>query len=101
MVRPAVYAVLESAMPHTSVYFPRSVLSGLDRVAEERGMSRNGLIVESCRRVVGERTRWPADLFSNDHLSQPDLQLLRDGRDAFLDPISRVRLHDRSGRPLR
>ncbi|MYC66464.1 MAG: hypothetical protein F4X12_09050 [Acidobacteriia bacterium] len=74
-------------MPSTSVYFPESVLSGLDRVAEERGISRNRLIVKSCRWVVEERTRWPADLFSNDHLSQPDSQLLRDGHDSFLDAI--------------
>lgn len=78
-------------MPNTSVYFPQSVLSGLDRVAEERGMSRNRLIVESCRRAVEERTRWPSDLFSNDHLSQPDLRLLREGQDAFLDAISGAR----------
>ena len=78
-------------MPNTSVYFPQSVLSGLDRVADERGMSRNRLIVESCRRVVEERTRWPAGLFSNDHLSQPDLRLLRDGQDAFLEAISGAR----------
>ena len=78
-------------MPNTSVYFPQSVLSGLDRVAKQRGVSRNRLIVESCRRVVEERTSWPADLFSNDHLSQPDLQLLRDGQDAFLEAVSGAR----------
>ena len=78
-------------MPNTSVYFPQSGLSGLDWVAEERGMSRNRLIVESCRRGVEEQTRWPADLFSNDHLSQPDLQLLREGEDTFLDAISAAR----------
>lgn len=78
-------------MPNTSVYFPQSVLTGLDRAAEERGISRNRLIVESCRRVVEERTCWPADLFSNDHLSEQDLQLLRDGEDAFLDDIASAR----------
>lgn len=78
-------------MPNTSVYFPQSVLLGLDRVAKQRGVSRNRLIVESCRRVVEERTCWPAELFSNDHLSQPDLQLLRDDQDAFLDAISGAR----------
>ena len=78
-------------MPNTSVYFPQSVLAGLDRVAGERGMSRNRLIVESCRRVVEERTRGPAGRFSNDHLSKPDLQLLRDGQEAFLDAISGAR----------
>ena len=78
-------------MPNTSVYFPQSVLAGLDRIAKERGISRNRLIVESCRRVVEERTRWPADLFSNDHLSERDLQLLREGEDAFLDDAAGAR----------
>ena len=86
-------------MPNTSVYFPQSVLSGLDRIAKEQGMSRNRLIVESCRRAVEERTCWPADLFSNDHLSQPDLQLLREGQDAFLDAISSAR-GSRAGSPF-
>lgn len=39
-------------MPGTTVCFPQSVLAGLARSTEERGMSRNRLIVESCRRVV-------------------------------------------------
>lgn len=80
-----------------TVYFPQSVLAGLARIAEERGMSRNRLIVEPCRRVVEDRTSWPADLSWNDHLSETDLQLLRKGEDGFMDAIgsarrSRVRL---------
>lgn len=78
-------------MPNTSVYFPQSVLAGLDRIAKERGVSRNRLIVEWCRRVVEERTCWPADLFSNDRLSERELQLLREGEDAFLDGIAGAR----------
>ena len=85
-------------MPNTSVYFPESVLSGLDRVAEERGMSRNRLIVESCRRVVEERTRWPADLFSNDHLSDAELQELQEAED-FLETIEDAR-HSRTRPPF-
>ena len=89
--------VLESVVPNRSVHFPQSVLAGLARIAEERGMSRNRPIGESCRRVVEERKSWPADLFSNDHLSETDWQLLRKGEDGFLDAIasarrSRVRL---------
>ena len=78
-------------MPNTSVYFPQSVLSGLDRVANERGMSRNRLIVESCRRVVEERTRWPAGLFSNDHLSESQLQLLRRSEQEFRAAVEDAR----------
>lgn len=71
-------------MPKTSVHFPRSVLAGLTRLAKERGMSRNRLIVE-------EREFRPADLFSNDHLSEADLHLLRTGEDGFLDAIEGAR----------
>ena len=78
-------------MPKWSECFPRSVLAGLARIAEERGMSRNRLIEESCRRVVEERTDWPANLCSNDHLSKTDLQLLRKGEDGFLDAIGSAR----------
>lgn len=78
-------------MPNTSVYFPESVLAGLNRIAEERGISRNRLIVESCRRVVEERACWPEDLFSNDHLSEADLQLLRTSEGGFLEAIDRTR----------
>ena len=78
-------------MPNTTLCFPQSVLPGLARKAEERGISRNGLIVESCRLVVEERTSRPADLFSNDHLSETDLQLLRKGEDGSLDATGSAR----------
>ena len=78
-------------MPNASVYFPQSLLGALDRLAQERGTSRNRLIVESCQRVVEERKRWPADLFLNDHLSEADLRLLREGEDEFLDAIEGAR----------
>ena len=78
-------------MPNTTPYFPKSVLAGLARIAEKREISRNRLIVEACRLVVKERTSWPADLFSNDHLSETDLQLLRKGEDGFLDATGSAR----------
>ena len=67
-------------MPKTSVHFPQSELAGPTRLAEERGMSSNRLIVE-------EREFRSADLFSNNHLSEADLHLLRTGEDGFLDAI--------------
>ena len=78
-------------MPNTTPYFPRSVLAGLAGIAEERGIRPNRLIMESCRLVVEERTSWPADLFSNDHLSETDLQLLRKGEDGFPEATGSVR----------
>ena len=51
-------------------------------------MSRNRLIVESCRRVVEERSCWPEGLFSNDHLTEQDLKQLRQGERAFQEVIA-------------
>lgn len=53
------------------------LLASLDRLAAERGTTRNRSIVESCERAVEERTRWPPELFSNDHLSDTDLRNLQ------------------------
>ena len=74
-------------MANTSIHLPESLLEELDRLAVERGMSRNRLIVESCRRVVEERNCWPEELFSNDHLTEPNLKELRQGERAFLEAI--------------
>ena len=71
-------------MPVIRVRFPAAVLAGLDRMAAEKGIDRNRLIVESCRRTVGEtrppdvgETRPPDEFFTDDHLNAADLQLLR------------------------
>ena len=87
-------------MPKTTVYFPRSVLEGLSRIAEERGISRSQLIVESCRRIVEQRTSWPDHFFTNDHLSETDLQLLRTSEDDSLDAILGAR-KSRTRQPFR
>ena len=73
-------------MPNTSIHLPQALLAGLDRIAAERGTSRNRLIVESCQRLVDERSRWPPELFSNDHLSDVELRELREAED-FLETI--------------
>ena len=46
-------------MANTSIHLPESLLEELDRLAAERSMSRNRLIVEACERVVEERSCWP------------------------------------------
>ena len=74
-------------MANTSIHLPESLLEELDRLAAERGVSRNRLIVESCRRVVDERSCWPEGLFSNDHLTEQDLKQLRQGERAFQEAI--------------
>ena len=78
-------------MPNTSVHFPDPLLANLDRIASERGVSRNRLIVESCRRTVEERTRWPEGFFSNEHLSAEDLKVLQEDCQDFEQAIRTAR----------
>ena len=78
-------------MPNTSVHLPQALLAGLDRIAAERGMSRNRLIVESCQRAVDELSRWPPELFSNDHLSDAELQELRESEQDFRRAVENAR----------
>ena len=54
-------------------------------------MSRNRLIVESCQRAVEERTCWPPELFSNEHLIEIELQSLRQGEQDFLAVVAGAR----------
>jgi hypothetical protein len=78
-------------MASTSVHFPEALVEELDRIATERGVSRNRLIVEACRRVIRERDVWPAGFFTNEHLTPEDLNELEDGADEFTDNILSAR----------
>lgn len=86
-------------MASSSVHFPEDLVTELDRIARERGVSRNRLIVEACRRVIRERNRWTDGFFSNDHLSEEDLLELERSSQEFLDDISAAR-HSRRSSPL-
>jgi hypothetical protein len=78
-------------MANTSVHLPASLLEELNRIAAERGVSRNALIVESCRRLVEQRRSWPAGLFADDHLTEEEVnELLRSEKD-FTEQISKAR----------
>jgi len=83
----------------TSVHFPEAIVESLDRLAKELGISRNRLIVEACRRVVGERDRWPSGFFSNDHLSSEDLLVLENDEGGFAASVLAAR-RNRAGAPL-
>ena len=86
---------------NTSVHFPDDLLEALDRMAVRRGVSRNQVIVESCRRAVA---RWKKpegkkpekkisreEFFSDRHLSRADLRLLRRGHGDFDRALARAR----------
>ena len=78
-------------MPNTSVYFPAPLLESLDRIAAERGTSRNRVIVESCRRTAEERVPWPEGFFSNDHLTSGEIEALQEAGEEFERAIRTAR----------
>jgi hypothetical protein len=86
-------------MASTSVHFPESLVEELDRIAKERGVSRNRLIVEACRRVIRERDVWPVGFFTNQHLTPEDWSELEDGANEFTDNILSAR-RSRTAPPL-
>jgi hypothetical protein len=86
-------------MANTSVHFPDGLLQELDRLAAERGVSRNRLIVESCQLLVRSRRCWPDGFFANEHLRNDDLEELQDGWQEFYRSIEASR-KSRSRPPL-
>lgn len=86
---------------NTSVHFPDDLLEALDRMAARRGVSRNRVIVESCRRAVAQWEKPEPrpekkkisreEFFSDRHLSRADLRLLRRGHQQFDRALARSR----------
>jgi hypothetical protein len=68
---------------NTSVHFPEGMLDELDRLAEERGVSRNRVIVDSCRQALHSRRQWPDGFFSDAHRTSDELRELQEGAEAF------------------
>ena len=89
------------ATKNTSVHFPDDLLEALDRMAARRGVTRNRVIVESCRRAVAawkkpeaksvEKKMSREEFFSDRHLSRADLRLLRRGHADFDRALARAR----------
>ena len=79
------------SMPDIPVHLPEPLFSRLKRAAAQRGISRDELIVESCRRTVEEWGRWPEGFFANDHLSDEDLELLRRDEEDFRKTLESAR----------
>lgn len=78
-------------MPNTSVHFPESLLVSLERIAAERGISRNRVIVESCWRTAEERRSWPRGFFSNSHLTADEIAVLQEAGEEFDGAIRAAR----------
>jgi hypothetical protein len=87
-------------MPSTSVHIPEELLTRLDRTAKRRRVSRNRLIVDACRSLVGEgHAEWPEDFFATEHLSARDVKLLRASYDDWSRRIRSAR-HSKKAPPF-
>lgn len=78
-------------MANTSVHFPEGLLDELDRLAGERGVSRNRVIVDSCRQALRSRRQWPDGFFSNAHRTSDELRELAEGADEFARALAAAR----------
>ena len=78
-------------MPSTTVHIPDPLLSKMDQIVKEKGISRNRFIVQACEQaVVNDAGEWPENFFEPD-LSIDDLKLLREGVAEMEEAIIRMR----------
>jgi len=78
-------------MPSTTVHIPDPLLSKMDQIVKEKGISRNRFIVQACEQaVINDAGEWPEDFFESD-LSGGDLRLLREGVAEMEEAIIRMR----------
>ena len=79
-------------MASTSIHLPTDLLTRLDQLARETGMSRNKLIVRACQVYIDQaRTEWPEDFFSDKRLPPRDLRELHGSFQDWLKQISASR----------
>ena len=51
-------------MPSTTVHLPDQLLSKIDQIVKEEGISRNRFIIQACERAVNDSAgRWPEGFF--------------------------------------
>jgi predicted transcriptional regulator len=66
-------------MSSTTVHIPDPLLSKIDQIVKEKGISRNRFIVRACEQALENSAgRWPENFFELD-LSEENLKLLREG----------------------
>ncbi len=79
-------------MASTSIHLPSDLLTRLDHLARETGVSRNKLIVKACEAYVDQaREEWPEDFFSDTRIPPRDLRELHDSFQDWLEQISASR----------
>ena len=78
-------------MSSTTVHIPEKLLSRIDELVREKGISRNRFIVDACEQALKDSGgRWP-DSFFKPEISESDLELLREGVTEMENAIQRAR----------
>lgn len=79
-------------MATTSIHIPDDLLEKLDRLAADQGVSRNRLIVASCREALERhRDRWPSGYLDGAHLDADDRRVLAEGAHEFAEAVVQAR----------
>ena len=66
-------------MPSTTVHLPDALLSKIDQIVKEIGISRNRFIIKACEEALQNNTgNWPQNFFEPE-LSPGNLKLLKAG----------------------
>ncbi len=66
-------------MPSTTVHIPDTLLTKIDQIVKEKGISRNRFIIQACEEALNNSAgHWPEDFFEPD-LSAANLRLLKEG----------------------
>jgi hypothetical protein len=66
-------------MPSTTVHIPDRLLSRIDEIVKEKGISRNRFVIEACEQAFDiDAGQWPEGFFE-DEPSKKDLKLLKEG----------------------
>jgi predicted transcriptional regulator len=78
-------------MPSTTVHLPDALLTKIDQIVNEIGISRNRFIIQACEEALQNNAgRWPEDFFEPD-LSAANLKLLKEGVAEMEAAIMRMR----------
>ena len=78
-------------MPSTTVPIPNRLLSRIDEIVKEKGISRNRFVIEACEQAFdNDAGQWPEGFFE-DEPSKKDLKLLKEGVKEMEKAILRMR----------
>jgi Arc/MetJ-type ribon-helix-helix transcriptional regulator len=78
-------------MPSTTVHLPEALLTKIDQIVNDIGISRNRFIIQACEEALNNIAgQWPEDFFDPE-LGSANLKLLKEGVAEMEEAILRMR----------